>query len=205
MWIITEVRPLLRSSLTFSYFVWYALARVAIVPHCNRSSTRGRKMDNLIWNRSLLNPIWGSAIFLVLGLLFSEYVLLGWIGNTWSIFAAKMTVSLAFPIIYYLLCLQPEITVGARGVVKLLGKRIRMGPGGMGFFEGLNATPLPRGLMTVQGEDMRERTMDLGDVDEFTTNEVVATANSSANWRVLDPYIWQSIANGDMTLENTIK
>src|SRR3989344_5041088 len=80
-----------------------------------------------------------------------------------------------------------------------------MGPVGMGFFEGLNATPLPRGLMTVQGEDMRERTMDLGDVDEFTTNDVVATANSSANWRVLDPYIWQSIANGDMTLENTIK
>lgn len=167
-------------------------------------------MDNQMLNRSLLSPLWGAAVVFILGLLLAHYFVLGWVDNTWPILLAKLVIGIGVAVTYYALCIQPATLVGYRGVVKLLGKRIRMGPVNadgvsMGFQEGVNATPLPSGLMTVKDEDMRERTMDLGRIDEFTTNDVVATADSSANWRVLDPYIWQSIEDGTKTLENILK
>ncbi len=158
-------------------------------------------MNNQMWNRSLLNPLWGSAISLLLGLLFAHYVAFGWLDNTWPIVMAKLVFGFGAGGIYYALCVQPATPIGHRGVVKLLSKRIRMGPEGMGFLEGINGTPLPVGLMTLESVDVREQTMELGEVDEYTTDNNTATVEGSIQWKIKDPYDWKSVANGDVGLK----
>lgn len=156
------------------------------------------------FNTSLLNPIPGAVVFFVLGLLLGEFTV-GYLGNDTPLFLAKLVIGLASGAVYYALCIQPETGTGKRGVVYLFtNQRWRIGPQGLGFTEGLNATPLPKGVMTVRDEIMQERTMDLGEVDEFTSNDVVASAFSSCNWRILDPYQWQNMEKGDESLRNLV-
>lgn len=126
------------------------------------------------------------------------------VSNNWPIFFAKIVLWLVVAIVYFTLCIQPPTAVQHRGVVSLFGKRVRLGPGGLGYREGLNATPLPKGIMTIQDVNTQEQTMDLGEVDEFSKNDVVATADSSANWRIKDPYVWLDIADATATLKNIV-
>ena len=156
-------------------------------------------------NASLLNPLWGSTVFFIVGILLAHWVL-RFIGNEWPFFWAKIMLGLTFALTYYVLCLQDETKTGHRGIVYFFqNTRFRMGPDGLGFLEGPNATPLPKGIMNVKDENTLERTMELGVIDEYSLNDVLVGILASAQWKIIDGYLWQSVEKGEDALRNIIE
>jgi len=161
-------------------------------------------VDGFPLNSSLFSPIPGALVVFVIMLL-GGWLGLGWLGNRWPFVTAKILIAILPAVAYYAICLQPSTQAGYRGIGYFFGqRRFRLGPDGLGLLEGPNATALPRGIITIKDEDVRERTMDLGTIEEYSLNDVVVKVAGSMQWQIIDGAEWKSLADGETAVKNVV-
>ncbi len=153
------------------------------------------------WPMVNTNEFWGAFWSLLGGTLLSfllDYALSGLIELP---LAATIILGVGLGTMYFVLT-QHQVPVANRGIVLLLGKRYRMGPGTgsldspkRGLQEGYNWLPLPPPFMTVRNEDVRERKLEFEQMDAYTKEAAIADTDGFCQYVILDPYAFVGAEN----------
>lgn len=142
----------------------------------------------------LLNAAYGIIIGMYLG---------RWIVSLTGIHSDKAPIALAVMLaITFVVVSMHNTKTAHKGVLYVLGMRLRVGPGGLGYTEGWVIPFLPWPLAFVEDVDCRELSMKFKDMPVYSVENVLAHLDSLLQFQVVDPYVFLSSATPIQALES---
>lgn len=119
-------------------------------------------------------------------------------------FVPKLTLGLGLGALY-VAWVYHNIPTKNKAVVFLFGTyRVRMGPGGKGLVEGLNATPLGWPFMTVTNHPSDQKAEKFKQMQAISKDLVPVMLDGTYNYYIDDPYDTYNIENPKDALESTV-